>query len=1626
MAHRNKPHTAPLLDGKKIKQFVSDGSIVSGVEVIGDWEWNGKKWIDVTPEPKLDFYQRDMGPAIQSGDGGNLAFIDNTVRSSTTLADGSNFLDLGNGIVSDAYGGISFTPGEGPRFDNPILKRDIHLSLSVKTIKGELFINGELTPQRIFGYFDRQLSNGLTFEVKQGDGISKEKYYLVQEGDRNICLYQTIRSWDREDGIDSSGQKKINTFTTDSIHTISFTDIIINQPIEDDPIDERPIDPKPPEVPITLDTPSIEVSPSTYTYNINSPQGFSIIWKTQLADKVNFNLGKVQKELKPQGELVLGKSDFPNGVGQYTIYLQPVNNDGGSGAYESIVVNVISKAYIPGPDIVTINYPENIIGADFKGYDVDFRIDWSSINTNWINIYAGKVSENTLVAKKQTPQGKVILNIQNVLQAAGRNIEKDADVIDFKLCLVPYNSEADEVVSGKKEEIKIRFDVSNLKLRRNNVIKDIRSAITSTLDKSILKADNSKYLTHILHFGNGENKLISTWDIDRETFSEYEVVNELTGEERKVKEEESLVLKLYEPLGGEIQPNQQVWISKIQSIPIVESLTILNEGDEDCIVLQPNLNDEFTDNVGLQIYDDLISSGSSTSTDIVNQFVSGSGYNLKELDIDFVSQSYSIIENGSGAFKQKGEQTINYKNFVKYSSAEERIENFWYKVKLIEFYNNKLDLVTSGSHYLTSITLRNEKQKIEHQINGVKNGFDAFESFLYTSSSLGGLTYPGAGQNAVSSSTSADGLSWYNSTLGDRFSPSEGTARHYDLYNDSRLVNNLPSHVQNSSEGEEFTLFFDMIGQHFDNIWVYIKSLAESRKLENKQNVGIKDRFLYQMLESLGWDADIGVKSAALWDFAFGKDKDGTQSRATSGKDRQNEVWRRILNNLPYLLKHKGTKRAIHALMSCYGVPTSILTIAEFGGPRDVTQSGTSKFTYEDRTAAIKVSGSLNPTIDVDWKPYNGDHPNSVEIRINTEIKQDHKIISGSNWSLDVIKDTGSLAKVQLTVGSVSASTATFPFFNDEYTQIVVNRTTGSLTDEFTFYAKEGFQERIRNEVSKSLTSVDKSWESGSQISIGGTSSNFFVDEFRLWTTALNEVVIDNHTLLPDAIDGNSPSASSEDLIFRNDFEYPKNRYSDASINNVAITTTYAASSTATNFDNDTTYPYQYQPYDRTVTANVPSSGTSFGNKFRFENQYELGEDTVLNATSSIDLSYRQRSTKKSFDKAPVDTNKLGLFFSPTKEIDLDILKSVGPLNIDDYIGDPADNYNEEYSALKTYREYYFQRYNLNFNEYIQLVRYFDKTLFDQLVTLVPARAKVASGLLLQPHILERSKTKWNRPRGEENYHEATISNTVNNQLSSSISNIDALISASEDVNPTVEYNNIEGHVSESDDSKVTVEIRNYDGTYQSQDDQSLSGTITRNQSSTMGGFEFLVNAQITGSTLASYFQTDGYEQIGMDFDGLSRLGFGLYGKDSYSIRTRFDGRGNLIKDKVRVFKIKESYQEDVIININTNDSSMGTQVSEITKYKDKVVILSQSGSAPTVGGNVTEVTPLDGFFSTHYVNVGDLTSGMENSFFNGSKQTSATTLDGGSPVQTFTTNPNTLRVSDSGRGSGEPILEVD
>jgi len=778
------------------------------------------------------------------------------------------------------------------------------------------------------------------------------------------------------------------------------------------------------------------------------------------------------------------------------------------------------------------------------------------------------------------------------------------------------------------------------------------------------------------------------------------------------------------------------------------------------------------------------------------------------------------------------------------------------------------------------------------------------------------------------------------------------------------------------------------------------------------------------MLESLGFDADSGVKSQLLWEYAFGKHSDGTQVSEMSGKERQQEIWRRILNNLPYLNKHKGTKRALHAAMSCYGVPASLLTIAEFGGPRDASNEGTTKFTYSDRTAAINlVSGSY---ITLPWAETSNSYPDSIELRINTQEKQNHQILSGSDFSLDIIKDTGSLAKLQLTVGPDSASTPTLPFFNDEYTHVVVNRTSGSSTDVFDIFIQEGFQGRIRSEASASLTSTTKAWTSGSELHIGQTFTGS-LDEFRLWSSPLSQSVINNHTLLPDAIDGNHISSSTDDLLLRLDFEYPINvavgtsSVPSGSIKNVAPTLTYSTYATASNFENVSEYPYQYVTYDRDVTANVPSSGFNFADKIRFETQ-----------TLISDLNYRSRATKKSYDQAPIDSNKLGLFFSPIKEINMDIMKSLGGFNIDDYIGDPRDDYKDSYTKLKDLRNYYFDRYTLNLHEYIQLVRYIDKSLFSVLESLVPGRANVVSGLLIEPHILERSKVELKPTTASMDSHNTSIDTQEDIIVSSSTQNLTAFVSSSDDIIVSGSSNNFLANITASDSTITSGSYISFNGEITASDNINQYGFITTNSGSDMGGISFIVNAEFEQSASGEFDYEAAYQQIGMDPNSLTVAGFGLYGSGSHAIRTRIDKNNNYVKERIKVFLLKQSYSVDVQQNINSDDSSLGTETVSETRYKHIVNILPFTGSDgnetsdPTVTGNVVEVTPLNGNYPTHYVNVGDLTTGLENSYFNGSKQTASTTLDGGSPVVTFTTNPNTLRVSDSGRGSGEPILEVD
>jgi len=189
------------------------------------------------------------------------------------------------------------------------------------------------------------------------------------------------------------------------------------------------------------------------------------------------------------------------------------------------------------------------------------------------------------------------------------------------------------------------------------------------------------------------------------------------------------------------------------------------------------------------------------------------------------------------------------------------------------------------------------------------------------------------------------------------------------------------------------------------------------------------------------------------------------------------------------------------------------------------------------------------------------------------------------------------------------------------------------------------------------------------------------------------------------------------------------------------------------------------------------------------------------------------------------------------------------------------------------------------------------------------------------------------------------------------------------------------------------------------------------------------------GETLLGSVDVFTSTQIGMEKDSLANAGFGLYAKKGNGIVRNWEGVfGNcqLTGSRKSIFLVKEQYTEFVNEQISgypVSGYQPGDQVKykkqPVTKYKYRVSILPFSGSVQ-IGNDVVEVESVNGYLPSHYKFKNNLAEGMIRSFWKGSQQTAATTPDGLSPIETFTTNPNILRVAKTGRGSGEPILEVD
>ena len=760
----------------------------------------------------------------------------------------------------------------------------------------------------------------------------------------------------------------------------------------------------------------------------------------------------------------------------------------------------------------------------------------------------------------------------------------------------------------------------------------------------------------------------------------------------------------------------------------------------------------------------------------------------------------------------------HFENFIHFGSATERLKNFEYKLKLMELYNRQIGEIESITSTIPSVALNN-KETINDKKEKIIKGLDGYEQFLYYETGSNIYSWPkttSASLPVLYSISSSTAKTWLGSErdVDPYYGGQLLSASLFDRQNEYGLINLIPKHIADNSDNDFYTTFTHMIGQHFDHIWTHIKHTTEINDTHHTR--GISKDLVYFTLKSLGLETFDQFENDNLIEYILGEGTTGSlhydvkNSHATSSLksetlvtssmssipkgDITKEIWKRLYHNAPYLLKTKGTERGLRALMSCYGVPSTVLNVKEYGGPvKDKTTYKT--FSYDKSSLALYGSSSDSGYfLKTEWSSSLTNNLNSdaktVTFRIKPKRsgKQYHLFsLSGSGENIQRpsfdthlvltpyaggdISSSGDYikyGKLDVYTGSaLISSTTNFPIYNGDFWNIFMGRETSKTTTNSTI--KFGaYQSNHLKSVTYHTSSLDVSnstrklawgdstdsgatWAYFGGIEKNSNTSYDLVDTLG-YTGSLQEVryyfhsasttdILSPDTLKIQALDpfiyaGNTTSSAYDEMIFR----APLGSNLVCELNQ-----TIDSSSSHPNLD------IKYIP-----TASISSNMSGQSYKEVLETHHLPTPDTVgISMTSekvrmdegSIDddiLSHLKRSEVSVLDRQPQDFEDLGVFFSPTTEINEDIIYNMGAFRLDDFIGSPLPTAQTAslYTDLRHLRKDYFKRVKRRFNywDYIKTIQYIDHTLFKLIEQWVPMKANLKTGLLIEPHYLERTK----------------------------------------------------------------------------------------------------------------------------------------------------------------------------------------------------------------------------------------------------------------------------------------------
>ena len=144
----------------------------------------------------------------------------------------------------------------------------------------------------------------------------------------------------------------------------------------------------------------------------------------------------------------------------------------------------------------------------------------------------------------------------------------------------------------------------------------------------------------------------------------------------------------------------------------------------------------------------------------------------------------------------------------------------------------------------------------KEKVDSIIKNFDGYESFLYYNS---GSLYSYPKQNLTPpfnlySTGSTEVLNWIGSADPSNiyYGGQALSASNFDTTNRDSLFYSIPEYLRDDPANQGYELFVDMVGQYYDNVWVYTKDISNKFDADNRLEFGISQDLVADAIRDFG------------------------------------------------------------------------------------------------------------------------------------------------------------------------------------------------------------------------------------------------------------------------------------------------------------------------------------------------------------------------------------------------------------------------------------------------------------------------------------------------------------------------------------------------------------------------------------------------------------------------------------------------------------------------------------------------------------------------------------------------------------------------------------------------------